>query len=227
MKKLVVLLLALVCLAGCSAQMPKQAEVDPETVESILNQNHTEPPTMIFVDSKEELLELRKMSAADEKVLNEYLIKTSLGMNGVTGRQDLLDFLNLIDSLPIPLVSGAGFPDGVYYYPSHKNVNIHYTNKKGVNYSFTFQTDGADAEYNINLFEKKSSDIIYTDELNKITVYSHSEKDGSVDPDMNIYLMNVQGYFVIARIFSSNSAKDEFSNISYLPLKEIEMIAND
>ena len=67
------------------------------------------PPPMIIIRSEEIITEMREMAEADDKELLSFLIRTNYDMNGIRNRDDLIWFLELIDSLPIPYVEGTEF----------------------------------------------------------------------------------------------------------------------
>lgn len=101
MKKLVLILIALVfILIGCQKQPEDELEKETTGNDSENTTNHVDPNPSINIHSLEELEKMREMAESkDEEALNLYL--RSVNGGGAHNREDLIAFLDLIDSLPI------------------------------------------------------------------------------------------------------------------------------
>ncbi len=101
MKKLVLILIALVfILTGCQKQPEDELEKETTGNDSENTTNHVPPNPSINIHGLEELEKMREMAESkDEEALNLYLRSVKGG--GAHNREDLIAFLDLIDSLPI------------------------------------------------------------------------------------------------------------------------------
>lgn len=85
-----ILIVSLLALVGCNSTGTRDDN----------DNGHKEPPKSIGVRSLDQLNEMRQMVlCADENELHKYLNKIEGG--GANSRDDLIDFLNLIDSLTV------------------------------------------------------------------------------------------------------------------------------
>jgi hypothetical protein len=98
------------------------------------------PPPRIIIRGEESLLEIRKIAEADEEVLKEYLLRTDYFINGLRSREDLISFLELLDSLPILYGTGMHFRS-LTYYPESKRVNIFFGTEIGEVHSYYYFLD--------------------------------------------------------------------------------------
>ena len=101
MKKLVLILIALVfILTGCQKQPEDELQNNTKGNDSENTTNHVDPNPSINIHGLEELEKMREMAESkDEEALNLYL--RSVNGGGAHNREDLIAFLDLIDSLPI------------------------------------------------------------------------------------------------------------------------------
>jgi len=115
MKKryLIIVIVLLVIFSGCkadntdgynSSNITEHNNVTSENKSTEPN-DHAEPPKSIQVRSLEQLNEMRMMLQRSDEELDAYLLSSAGG--GAESKEDLVNFLDLIDSLPVlELVDG-------------------------------------------------------------------------------------------------------------------------
>jgi len=74
----------------------------------------TPPPPTIYIRGDEKLAEMRRMVTANEEEFIDYLYRTDYFWNGLRNREDIIQFLKFIDSLPIPYIEGTRFSQILY-----------------------------------------------------------------------------------------------------------------
>ncbi|MCL2698435.1 MAG: hypothetical protein FWE74_10210, partial [Oscillospiraceae bacterium] len=96
--------------------------------------NASARPNQIVINSEEELAEMRRMAEAEG--ITAYLIRTGYYDNGLRYRADVVAFLELLDSLPIPFIPGMIFTN-VTYFPGRELFIVLVTETRE-RYSFDF-----------------------------------------------------------------------------------------
>ncbi|MDR2559750.1 MAG: dockerin type I repeat-containing protein [Oscillospiraceae bacterium] len=160
----------------------------------------------IIIRNEEELSELRIMSEANDEELKNYLERKHYNDNGLYDREDVVDFLQLLDSLPIPYEEGMVFSSLTYYPDStNKTINIHFNSETGQIYSFRLFTGG---DRGRSLFERHGEPLVetYRSQDNKIIIYYPLEAWGSFPNANGIYYfpMEINGYLIRA-IYNPNN----------------------
>ena len=163
-----------------------------------------EPPLQIIIRSEEELAEMRKIAETDEEELLDYLKQMNYRVNGMTNREDVVAFLKLLDSLPIPYIPGMQF-GGITYYPElntgsqTQTLNISFKNEAGERHSLRLFAGGDKGK---SVFEDGEQLVeIYRSENNgkQIILYS-PDTWNSFPTEHGIYFFPIQidGYFISA-----------------------------
>jgi len=162
------IVMALSLMAGCSSS------------------NGVGPPlSSISVRSLEELDKMREMiSCTDEEKLNEYLRSVEGG--GASSREDLISFVDMVDSLPLPeLIKGdiiwinrqnnAGNPEDEFVTVSTRGANGDWVR---VEYQTSIKDANAEIEsrQKEGYFKKSGLDAPVKSGNGRITVYSETKK---------------------------------------------------
>ncbi|MDR2558603.1 MAG: hypothetical protein LBC86_03535 [Oscillospiraceae bacterium] len=163
------------------------------------------PPPMIMIESEEELFEMREMVNASDKELEEFLFRTALIFNGMSKREHVVMFLELLDSLPIPYETGMRFA-GLVYYPTYstQDFSIFFTNEAGEQHSFNLTTkrereEGVVKRIFRNLGEEVS--LLYTCQDNRMRVYSRPHVWDSDNIGIFRFPMEIDGLYLMVRYF--------------------------
>ncbi|MDR2558734.1 MAG: hypothetical protein LBC86_04210, partial [Oscillospiraceae bacterium] len=108
----------------------------------------------ITIRSAEELAEMRRMIEAPIEELAEY-VRKSFPTEVFTSRQDIISFLELLDSLPIPHEEGMYFSSLTYYpFSNNQTFDISFRNKTGEIHSFRLFAGGDNGK---GIFENSSN----------------------------------------------------------------------
>ena len=217
---LIIFFVVIVILSSCNASNGQNNDNQIENGninDSKNNQNsHQDAPYIIVVYGEDELSLMRKMIEADEEELFNYLDRMHHSVNGMTSREDVVSFLELLDSLPIPYISETWL-SCIDYYPESetKFFDVFFRNEIGEIYSFRFFTAGdrgkAMIEENISrdvrgqyieLFQSRDS-------KSQIKVFSPSDEWVSFSNERGIlyFPMEIDGYFVRAIYNPGDSGK--------------------
>jgi len=95
------------------------------------------PPPMIIIYSEEELFEMREMVNASDKELEGFLFRSGYFWGGMTRREHVITFLELLDSLPIPYIEGTRF-NQIVYYPSDDDTYIVFSTNIGETHTLRY-----------------------------------------------------------------------------------------
>ena len=130
------------------------------------------PPPQIIIRGEEELAEMREMAEADgEEIAGDW--GSYLRRNGIRNRDELILFLELLDSLPIPYDTGMQF-NYLIYYPAwdYQTFSINFKNEAEDRYSYTFWTNEEREEGVIEKLLGDDVNIIYESQDGRMKVYS-------------------------------------------------------
>jgi hypothetical protein len=97
------------------------------------------PPSRIIIRGEEELAELRIMAEADDEELAK-LLGGYFSDNGIRTRENLISFLELLNSLPIPYIKETKF-SSLSYRPESQRVNIFFETEIGETHSYYYFLD--------------------------------------------------------------------------------------
>jgi hypothetical protein len=159
------------------------------------------PPPQIIVRSNEELEKMREMAEkADDDEFQGYLRRTSHSINGLRTRNDVVSFLELLDSIPLPYIPGARFVYFNYYAGSRYNTfDILFRFGDGAWYDFRFWMS---RERTIEEFFKDEKLVIYYEnQENNIIIYSAPRLFPN-ERDAYELLIEIEGYFAHFRFGS-------------------------
>jgi hypothetical protein len=157
------------------------------------------PPSRIIIRSEEELLELRIIVEANDEELAEFL-EGYFSRNGIETREDLISFLKLLDSLPIPHEGGMYF-SGLTYYPfsSSQTIDISFRGENREIRTFRLYA-GGDMGRNIieNSLNGEPLVEISKSQDGKIIIYSPPKAWNSFPNEHGIYFLPIEinGYFM-------------------------------
>ena len=212
MKKLFVLFLIFVILiTGCTSANLMQISSTNE------KEDHQEPPNQIIFHSTDEIAEFRKLAETDEKEVLDFIQKTSLIIDGIENRKDVVEFLKFADSLPIPVIPETKL---IYmsYTPEYQDFTIFYKSKTEERYSFSFYFGETNAEQAIKDAIGQDSSVLCQKESGRIKVYQNFEKADQISGAIR-FLMNIDGYFVQAGYRNDDidfsDVSDDFSDKLY------------
>jgi hypothetical protein len=152
------------------------------------------------------------MAEADDEELKNFLIRNVYIENGLSNRRNVIAFLELLDSLPIPYEEGLIF-SGLTYYPDSEiqTFVIFLRSEIGEIQTFRFHVGGDNGRSIIeNSLNGEQLIEVYRSQDGKIIVYSPPKAWNSFPNERSIYLLPVEinGYFIT----SMHSPRD--SNIS-------------
>jgi hypothetical protein len=149
------------------------------------------PPPQIIIWEESELIKLREMVEADENELQDYLRRMNYRINGMTSREDVIKFLNIIDSLPIPYVARTRFGSLSHRWDSQRVFLSFLTDIDEV-YSFRFTPSGENTNTDRELLFKLP--ISQDDYIN---VYSTSESQFN-EHGAIFFRMEMDGFIIRA-----------------------------
>ncbi|MCL2638337.1 MAG: hypothetical protein FWD48_08190 [Oscillospiraceae bacterium] len=109
------------------------------------------------IRNDEKLAEMRRMAEASEEEFAEYYRQAFLYFNGIENRKELITFLEIVDSIPLPYIQGAQFKYLLYHIPS-KRFDISFELEDGARCGFTFYMDKNHSAY--SSFENIPASII-------------------------------------------------------------------
>jgi hypothetical protein len=143
----------------------------------------------IIIRTEETLADIRRI--AESEIAEEELTKLRdyLWENGLGNREDLISFLKLLDSLPIPYIEGTRF-SGVLHYFIPESTYVTFSTNIGETYSFSLTPN----DENINRV------TLFTLDVNggrNINVYSTPESAFNEHGTI-FYLMEIDGFLVRA-----------------------------
>jgi hypothetical protein len=150
-------------------------------------------PNQIFINSEEELLKMREMAEADGRELTPYLVRTGFYDNGLRYRADVVAFLELLDSLPIPFIPGMIFTN-VTYFPGRELFIILVTEtRERYCYSFFLTKDKG-----MSRVEEQQLVEIHriNDNGRQIIIYSPDMSIFPSEHGLYFFPMQIDGYFV-------------------------------
>lgn len=240
MKKLLIAMFALMMfLSACQAKYePNSSTGSKETSASVSEQPRGgEPNAAISIRGLEQLEEMRKMAEhQDVEELNLYL--ESIEGGGAKSREDLIDFLTLVDSLPT-----IKFIDGTISWISHQTGNstdtgAYYdvvfvsTEAKNGNWTrieYLLSVDDVSTEVDKRNDEGEFADSILENPIKskneKITVYSETrEKHTSDKGEVIKWVLDVDGIFAQVVYYTNDAnsvvTKNVFDSVSILNISE-------
>jgi hypothetical protein len=148
----------------------------------------------IIIRSEKELSELRIMAEADEEKLQDYLRKMNHRMNGMRSREDVVKFLDFVDSLPVPHIMGTKF-EGILYHWNSPRIFISFFTDIGEVHSFYFSPSSGNSNTNRELLFK-----LPINQEEYINVYSFSTSQGFELNDRGtiFFRMEIGGFIVRA-----------------------------
>jgi len=186
------------------------------------------PPPQIIVRSEEELAEMREMAEkANDEELDVYLRRMHHRINGLRNRENLIWFLELLDSLPIPYDTEMKFSSLVYY-PTYESANfsIFFESKIEERYSYTFCTNEEREEGVIEKMFGENVSLLYESQDGRMRVYSPPPiwgRNPSSHGDFS-FPMEIDGYFIVAKYFPEGVAgvvqRDIFRGMTVVSLKD-------
>jgi hypothetical protein len=151
------------------------------------------PPPSISIRGDEELLEMRKMAEAEEEVLLNYLNRFSFIGVGLKSREDLISFLELIDSLPILYLPEMRFRD-IWYVPSYNNdFDISFESENGE--SFRFGIPSKERRAIVDFFEIEVT-LIYECQDKRMKIYTCLERWFPSERGTYHFSMEIDGFIV-------------------------------
>ena len=141
MKKwfIALMVLLMIVLIGCQSNNTSEEDHNgnSETATGAQQLNHSEPPKSIGVRSLEQLDEMRMMSKHSDEELAAYLLGIEGG--GADSREDIENFLDLIESLPVlELING----DIIWIAHSYEQTLLTGEKQDGVVYISTMSSNG-------------------------------------------------------------------------------------
>lgn len=231
MKKIISIacvLMLLLLLAGCNgtAKGLNHSSATESNQKTTEQKGDGEPNPSISVRSLEQLEEMRKMAEIeDEEALASYLQSVEGG--GAHSREDLTNFLKLVDTLPV-----IKFMEGEITYISLQTGNA--TDSDNYNDNLLITTTAKNGDWtNINYclsvknvsaeIEKRKADGAFADSKienpiesknGRIKVYSETrEKHVSGNGDVINWTLDVDGIFAQAVYYTSNSESIDTENV--------------
>ena len=192
MKRIILVLsvLIIVFLSACHLQdIPEALPQNPES-ENTKNENiesdYSSPHIYIGVRSLDQLDEMRSMiDEKDDQKLNLYLLSVEGG--GAKNREDLISFINLIDSIPIiKLIDGEIIWIAHYY-----NVSVPDEKKNGTLYVSTLSDNGDWTRIEYKLYE---TDVETEIELMQSKENGKTDLFISNDGKINVYYQTKQAH---------------------------------
>jgi hypothetical protein len=165
------------------------------------------PPRQIIIRSEEELTKMREMAEAFG--ITAYLIRTGYYDNGLRYRADVVAFLELLDSLPIPHGEGMRF-SSLIYYPNwiHENLSMFFDSENGEWHVFNFRTRNEREEGVVERMFGEEVSLLYISQDNRMKVYSPPSIWGNI-PDENgnfFFPMEIDGYYIMTRYLPEKNA---------------------
>ena len=189
MKKLLVLLFLLILiLAGCASNLNPSSNGKDAPIDD------AGPPPTVTLRGLEDLEEIREMATADDETLEEYLWTRDGG--GMKTREDVVAFLELMDSLPIPLIPDAEW-GGLSYAPEYQDIYMTYETQTGEIYAFRFFLEHDSVEETIEEKTGVMGSPIYQRENGRIKVFNHAQTDPPAS-EVAVFWIDIDGYFVRA-----------------------------
>ncbi|MCL2637417.1 MAG: hypothetical protein FWD48_03515 [Oscillospiraceae bacterium] len=190
----------------------------------------TPPPRIIFRD-KEQLMKMREMVKASDEELEKYL-DGYFKRNGLMNREDVVNFLNLLDSLPIPYNEDMRFGSLTYYPdPEIQTFDMIFSSKTGERHTFRLFT-GEDKGK--SLFEEDMGGEMFIeiyrgqDNGRQIIVYSPPSAWGSYPNRHGNYTfpMEIEGFFISAGYVPGQSdayvtAEDIYRHMTVTTIRDL------
>jgi hypothetical protein len=186
----------------------------------------------ITIRSAEELAEMRIMAESSEII--EYLVRTGHYDNGLETRADVVAFLELLDSLPIPHEEGMRFTGLTYYLGSENQIFvISFMNETREIQSFRLYIGGDNGRSIIqeSLNEEQLIEI-YRSQDGKMIVYSPPKAWNSFPDERGLYFLPVEinGYFISAgynpgnRNVSNVTPQSIYGNMTATTIRDLTWI---
>jgi hypothetical protein len=173
---------------------------------------HMEPPLWVSLRGLDALTEMREMAVAGEEELIAYLRRMSLDMNGLRSRNDVVAFLELLDSLPLPVIQGAEL-GVINYWPETQSLSFFYRVDDSERYSFSFALDeDTIAQIRDELTNSENGEKLepIPQENDRITVLSRENAQSQNSTLRIVYhRLEIDGYLI--RVDYRNENKDVFS----------------
>ncbi|MDD4475233.1 MAG: hypothetical protein PHV95_05475 [Eubacteriales bacterium] len=233
-KLLVVILVLMLILSGCQ----KELTLSTESKDTSVPVTKQPPPYSINLRSLEQLEEMRRMAEyKDGEELSLYLRSVEGG--GAHTREDLVDFLELIDSLPI-----LKFFDGTVTFISHetgnsidtgKHYNVVYVTTEAENGDWTrveylLSVDDVPVEIEKRKEEGEFSDSLFTNPIHikdeNITLYCETrEKHPSGKGDVIGWTLNVDRIYTRVVYYTNDvdsvKTQNVFDNLSIKSISDM------
>jgi hypothetical protein len=168
-----------------------------------------EPPAQIIIRGEEELAEMRRMAEASDEVLIDYLNRTAHSWNGITNREEVIAFLELLDSLPIPYGVGMRF-NYLIYYPEFEtqNISIFFESEIEEWHGFNFSTDREKEEGVVRRIFGEGVSLLYECQDNRMKIYSPPPIWRPIPDESGNFRFPVEidGYFIITRYLPEDAS---------------------
>lgn len=235
MKKLflAISILIIALLAACAQevyQQPAQNEVslsmDNQTEQSAA---HQAPPRSITIRSVDELTEMREIVEADDQKITDYLWRTQYIANGLESREDIIDFLELIDTIQIPYIKDSMFRALTHYPESNSlTVDMFFETELGERTSFRFflngSSDGNIAQESVRNTTGREAELVFQSADGRIQVFTPSGE--SLDISKDFIPMNIDGCYVVFGLRNNNETSSAtleqlFDDAVIITLKDI------
>ncbi|MDR2559016.1 MAG: hypothetical protein LBC86_05680 [Oscillospiraceae bacterium] len=146
---------------------------------------------MVIIRSEERLADMRRMAEASNEELAKFL-SGYFSDNGIRTREDLISFLELLDSLPLPFIPETQF-NQIVYWPSDSDTYIVFSTEIGethtLRYNFVNKNNLGELLYRYNINQK-----------DYINVYSSSASQNFElnDGGAIFFIMEIDGFLVRA-----------------------------
>jgi hypothetical protein len=141
---------------------------------------------------------MREVATASEDELQAHLRRTHNIMNGLRSREDVVAFLELLDSLPLPVIQGAELVE-IAYYPEQQSLSVLYQVGDSESYSFSFTWNEDTIERIRDLINAESREELESipQEKDRIAVLSRSDFQNESDTLRIVYYrLEIDGYLV-------------------------------
>ncbi|MCL2019876.1 MAG: hypothetical protein FWG70_08985 [Oscillospiraceae bacterium] len=196
----------------------EQIRVNNTDISAEVEIGHTEPPYQIYIDGENELSEMRKMAKASEEEIFEYLHRMDHAVSGMKNSKDLITFLELIDSLPVPYIRELKFSHIVYYPDTElmpelrkPELIVAYVSEEEERFSFRFHVYEENKQGIVEQREKRETgeQLIEAyqkrDGENQFKVYFPPKTWGfPSERGVFFFPMEINGYYIVALYSQAN-----------------------
>jgi hypothetical protein len=157
-----------------------------------------EPPRLTTIRGIEELLEIRRMAEAGGKAFLDYREQTGRSFYGMINFEEIKIFLSVLDSLPIPIISGKELMIRTITYnlDVQEITDISYNCTDGYVYSFDiwdFRPMTAAERIKERYYEEPI--LLYQSDDENVKIYAYPRSILN-EVRFNRFVMDFYGYFV-------------------------------